>query len=149
MSAVRVRPASINDADRIAELATELGYPATAEEVRDRLGTLLNTARHAVFVAESGRGEVDGWIHVTLRELITSDRFAEIAGLIVDGNHRGGGIGRALVAEAERWAASVGCATTRVRSNVIRDRAARFYQGLGYTQLKSQNVFGRCLETPT
>ena len=72
--------------------------------------------------------------------------FPELADLVVHENARGARVGEALVAEAERWAAGRGCVVMRVRSNVVRERAHRFYERLGYAVFKTQRVFGKDLD---
>jgi GNAT superfamily N-acetyltransferase len=52
-SSVNVRPATADDANALARLAGQLGYPTTAHEARDRLEALLDQHDHAVFVAEA------------------------------------------------------------------------------------------------
>ena len=71
--------------------------------------------------------------------------FAELAGLVVDDAVRGAGVGAALLNAAEAWARSEGFATMRVRSNVVRERAHRFYEREGYERIKAQAVFRKAL----
>ena len=70
----------------------------------------------------------------------------EVAGLVVDEKCRGRGIGRALMGRAESWAREHGCAMVSLRSNVIRSEAHAFYQGLGYSLVKTQHAFRRKLD---
>src|SRR6266567_2131538 len=65
----------------------------------------------------------------------------EILGLVVSSSARRGGIGRRLIAEAERWAKSIGAAAISVRSNTKRTEAHLFYPALGYTKIKTQAVY--------
>lgn len=136
---MEMRPARAADAARLAELATQLGYPSTAADISRRLPAVATEA-HFLRVAER-EGDVVGWIHAVHVQLLDSDPYVEIKALIVDDRARGGGIGEALVGEVERWAAARGCAAMRVRSNVVRERAYRFYQRLGYEIFKTQRVF--------
>jgi Acetyltransferase (GNAT) family. len=88
---------------------------------------------------------VIGWGHVGSRLLLESDPFAELLGLVVDARRRSGGVGARLVEEAERWAVARGHFTIRVRSNVIREDAHRFYFRSGYRLSKRQAVFTKDL----
>lgn len=85
----------------------------------------------------------DAPVLAQLAESVTleSDPAAEIAGLVVDEKFRGAGIGARLVAQAETWAAGEGYGLLRVRSNVHRDLARRFYEREGFRVTKSQNHF--------
>lgn len=141
---VIIRLARIEDTERIAELATQLGYPTTLEEMRHRLAQVLQIGDHAAYVAELD-GRVVGWGHVCVRPLMQVDRAAEIEGLVVDDACRGQGIGRLLIQKIERWVCEKGCDTIYVRSNIIRERAHGFYQGLGYENIKTSLTFRKLL----
>jgi GNAT superfamily N-acetyltransferase len=136
-----VRAARMKDAAFLARLSTELGYPTDEREARRRLEEILPRSEHAVLVAEGAEGAPIGWIHVYMRDLLVNDRHVEIGGLIVDANHRGKGIGRKLMQEAERWTASKGLSTVLVRSRVQRAEAHDFYLRIGYQCSKEQRVF--------
>jgi GNAT superfamily N-acetyltransferase len=150
--AARIRRAVPDDARAIAELSRQLGYPSTPEEVASRLEKLSSSALDAVFVAtrevddarasvRGGRARVIAWLHVIGRTMIESAPYAEIGGLVVHESERARGVGRALVAKAESCAAARGYATIRVRSNVVREAAHRFYSARGYRTSKTQTVF--------
>ncbi len=139
---MRVRIARITDADNIAVLCGQLGYPSSAASVRRRLHSLAGNRGHAVWVAEPERsGPVVGWIHVFVKQLLESDREAEIGGLAVDEAFRGRGAGKALVERAERWARAKGLKSVYLRSNIVRKGAHRFYRRLGYEVIKTQHAF--------
>ena len=143
---VRVRTAGAADADAVADLSTQLGYPTTGPEVAGRLRLLLSSPEQAVLVAEDSDGAVVGWLHACVHHFIGGEPYAEIAGLVVHERHRGGGIGRLLMTEAERWAARRGLKTVNVRSRVERALAHRFYEDLGYGCVKQQQVFRKTLQ---
>jgi GNAT superfamily N-acetyltransferase len=48
--------------------------------------------------------------------------------------------------QAEGWARDRGCGAVYVRSNVARERAPRFFEGIGYEQIKTLCVFLKELE---
>ena len=139
-----VRLAARTDADRIAVLSGQLGYQATPEQIRERLGPILGDLEQAVFVVEMN-GEAAGWLHVFIRQTLEAERQAEIAALVVDEKFRGATLGRQLVARAEAWALGRGVNLIRVRSRVARERAHKFYLGLGYETVKDQRVFQKRL----
>ena len=141
---VTVRLARVKDAGRIAELATQLGYPTTSEQMQRRLSQVGQTGERAVYVAVRD-GRVVGWIHVCVRPLVQVDRAAEIEGLVVDEACRGQGIGRLLIRQIEQWVGEKGCDAIYVRSNIIRERAHGFYQELGYENIKTSLTFCKML----
>ncbi len=140
-----LREARLEDAPALAELAGQLGYPSSPEDVSRRLEEILEHGHGAVFVAEGEEGSVVGWIHVYYCPTLIADKEAEIGGLVVDEEHRSEGIGAALVMKAEEWARARGLRTILVRANVIRERAHRFYLRLGFTEVKTQKVFRKVL----
>lgn len=140
-SPLRVRRASREDASRVAELSGQLGYPATSDEMRHRLGAILQDERHALFVAEVADGPVVGWVHVFTNPLVVAEALAELGGLIVDERYRGAGVGRRLMQQVEQWAHERGCRAVVLRSNVVRQEAHRFYERLGYRVVKTQRAF--------
>ena len=142
---VRVRGASLTDAGRIAELSGQLGYPTSARSARRRLQNLLAKRDHAIWVAEDPEGSVTGWVHVFVKQLLESEREAEIGGLVVDREFRGRGVGKALVERAERWAKAKRLKSVYVRSNIVRKDTHPFYQRLGYKVVKTQRSFRKSI----
>ena len=138
---ILIRPAALADAADLAALSGQLGYPSTPAQIAARLAALAGAA-DAVQVAEVD-GRVAGWIHVCSHRPLESEPSAEIAGLVVDESRRGRGIGRLLVEAALAWARRQGYAGIRVRSNVVRADAHRFYEGLGFQRVKTQVTFTR------
>lgn len=138
---LRIRKANRNDIARIAELAGELGYPSTVQQIATRLRQLTPRSKHAVLVAEAPGPLVVGWLHVSVANLLESDMRAEVNGLVVAGQQRSLGAGAKLLAAAEDWARARGCHAVNVRSNVIRERAHKFYERQGYEHYKTQKAF--------
>jgi GNAT superfamily N-acetyltransferase len=144
---MKIRPAHPEDAAAVADLATQLGYPTTPEQAETRLRDLETRPESAVLAAEEN-GAVIGWIQVVGAHRVDSEPYAEIAALVVDVAHRGGGIGAELVAAADDWAVRHGFRTLRVRSNVVRERTHAFYERLGFARTKSQVIFARSTARP-
>ncbi len=140
-----IRPAGPDDAPTIARLSTQLGYPQSELDARRALQAVRAEASGEVFVATEDGGEVVGWIHVLLAPRLESGTYAEIGGLVVLEALRGRGIGTRLVEAAEAWAAARGAPTIRVRSNVVREDAHRFYTTRGYDVIKTQAVFRKSI----
>ncbi len=134
-----------SDAGQVASLAGQLGYPSTPAQIETRFRAIEGDPDSSVFVAVDSGGPVLGWVHVFGHHLMESEGAAEVGGLVVDSRVRGRGIGRSLMAAAEAWARERGYARLTLRSNIIRAEAHRFYQGLGYTIVKSQHKFQKPL----
>lgn len=140
-----IRDAVASDADALAALSVQLGYPSSATEISERLEGIQTRGDGRVVVVVFG-GTVVGWIHVLGVHVLESPPHAEIVGLVVDERLRGRGIGAELVAAAEHWAAERRYAKISVRSNVIREAAHRFYRRLGYHETKRQAVLAKELD---
>jgi predicted N-acetyltransferase YhbS len=144
--ALTIRRATPDDAEAVAELNGQLGYPATAAEIRVRIVALASCeASQTVFVACLGQ-EVVGWIDVALTFHLQSQPFALIGGLVVKQGLRGRRIGKRLCEEAERWGRAKGVQAVRVTSRSTRDDAHRFYLRDGYKDVKTSRVFEKILQ---
>jgi len=144
---IHVRPAHAADTPELARLAGELGYPSTEEEIRARLAAIESTPAHALWVAEAAgaNGKLAGFLNAYVKRAIDTDARVEIAALVVDEKQRSRGVGKLLIERAEAWARENGCRTIGLRSNVIRDRAHKFYERLGYEHYKTQKAFRKSL----
>jgi GNAT superfamily N-acetyltransferase len=140
-----IRAPHEQDYIRLAELAGQLSYPSTAEDIAQRLATMAGSRDHAVFVAEIQGGEIAGWIAVFVSRGVEVNPRGEISGLIVDERFRSQAVGKHLLARAEEWTREQGCEIVGLRSNVIRDRAHAFYLREGYEHTKTQKTFRKKL----
>jgi GNAT superfamily N-acetyltransferase len=138
---VKIRRAKQVDAERIAELSGQLGYPTTKKQMASRLKRALRSKDGACFVADATEDGVIGWIHVSVTPLLEVQRRAEVNGLVVDEKARSEGAGRKLLEAGEKWARRMRCTGMSVRSNVLRERAHGFYLREGYEHYKTQKVF--------
>ena len=144
-ASLKIRRARQSDAQVIAKLSGELGYPASVAEMARRLRKLLMDQKSAVLVAETATSGVIGWLHVSRNELLESEARAEVNGLVVADGQRSLGAGAKLLEAAEDWARKRGCRAMNVRSNVIRERAHSFYLRHGYEHYKTQKAFRKPL----
>jgi len=101
-------------------------YAAALREIDDAGGTVL--------VAERD-GEVIGVCQlIVFRHLQASGGLcAEIESVHVHPDHRGSGVGTALVREAVARARALGCYRVQLTSNARREDAHRFYERLGFS----------------
>lgn len=139
-----IRPMVESDATVVAQLATELGYPADAETIRMRMRA--TPSPDLLVVAVSSDDVPLGFVHAHELRMIEADLRVEILGLVVSSNARRGGIGGKLITAVEDWAQAIGAVAIVVRSNTARDEAHRFYPSHGYEKIKTQAVYQkRCL----
>lgn len=141
---VTIRLASQDDAQQIAHLCEQLGYPVSVQHLQQRLANLLPQSDHALFIAERPGEPLLGWVHIYRCLLIHTDPEAQIGGLVVDAAVRRSGAGHRLMQAAEEWAREQGCWAIYLRSNVTRKDAHQFYQKLGYETVAS-SVFRKRL----
>jgi GNAT superfamily N-acetyltransferase len=141
-----IRTACSDHYERIAVLATQLGYPSTVDEIQRRVSEMADSDLYVVFVAENLQHKVIGWIGAYIFSSVAMDKYAEISGLVVDQEGRCQGIGAQLLLAAEEWARTAGCLRLSVRSNVVRERAHQFYLRQGYGPTKTQKTFVKRLD---
>lgn len=145
MSGPAIRVARASDAQDIAQLTAQLGYDVTAPSVTQRLSRILPRQDQYFLVAEVD-GHLVGWLHAAIAEFVESPAFVVIGGLVVDSNHRRQGIGRALMQHGEEWAKKQGCPVVRLWSSAARSASHRFYERLGYRNIKTQYSFLKSLD---
>ena len=143
--AVSIRIARASDADAIARLTAQLGYDVPLSAVQTRLDSILLRSDQRLLVAEDS-GDSMAWLHAMIVECLETDRFVTIAGLVVESGHRRRGVGRLLMRHAEQWADEQGCRVVRLWSSAGRAAAHRFYEGVGYTNIKTQYSFAKGLD---
>lgn len=140
---MKIRKATSADALEMARLAKQLGYPCTPGEAQRRIAEIADRPDHLLLVCISNGREdrIDGWLQACATITIQVGFRVEIVGLIVDAKERKKGVGSRLVAQAEKWAASIGSNFVRVRSNLQREESHRFYEKIGYIENKTQVVY--------
>ena len=132
---MKIRRASQTDAKAIAEIYNvDLGYETDEKQIFDRLGK-IDENREAVFVAETGE-KVVGALHIEKYSTLYYKDIANILSLAVRGDHRRGGVGKALVSAAENWAKSKNLPEIRLESSMRRKPAHEFYRALGFNSDK-------------
>lgn len=132
-----IRELTSGDLAAVTNLASQLGYPATEEQIAFRIGLLLRKSDETVLVAETGDFQVVGWLHIRLLISLTADPTGDICGMVVDQQHRSRGIGVELLKAAEQWMEARGSRKMRVRSNMVRKDAHRFYERAGFAVTKT------------
>jgi ribosomal protein S18 acetylase RimI-like enzyme len=127
-----IRNAELNDAPELAVLMCELGYETRRTEMETRLKLILSNPAYKTFVAIMD-GCVCGMIGtLTYPSYEHNDASGRIVALVTSGALRRRGIGRALVATAEKDFAQKGIRRVALDTRLTRDDAHKFYESLGY-----------------
>ena len=128
---ILLRPAQAADAPAIAALFTDEGYPAGPSDIVGRLER-FETPQSRVVIAEHD-GAILGFIAVhAMARFEHGDSILRILALVVDAGARERGVGRTLMAEAERIGRELGAAFVELTAGHHRPEARHLYESLGY-----------------
>ncbi len=128
-----LRSASAMDADDVAALLSELGYPCDSADAGRRIATIIDNDRQALVVARCN-GMVCGLIALDFMYYLPLDTTTcRITALVVTPHAQGRGLGRQLLREAERRARAAGAARIELTSGSQREDAHAFYRACGYS----------------
>ena len=126
-----LRPAEAGDAEAIANLLTDEGYPAGPSDLAARLERFVSPDARVV-VAEH-EGALLGFIAFhALPRFEHDDWIIRVLALVVDAGARERGVGRTLMAEAERVGVALGAAFIEVTAGHHRPEARHLYESIGY-----------------
>ena len=134
-----IRQANRRDYIPITILTKQLGYPLPENEIRENLEAIGHNKNEIIYVM-TDKEEVIAWIHIFHAIRLESGSFAELGGLVVEERYRGKGIGKQLLEKACEWCRQMGIPKLKLRSNVIRKDAHRFYFRHGFKETKEQKV---------
>ena len=127
-----IRDAELNDAPELAVLMCELGYETKRTEMETRLKLILSNPAYKTFVAIMD-GCVCGMIGtLTYPSYEHNDPSGRILALVTLSAARRRGIGRALIATAEKDFAQRGIRRVALDTRFSREDAHNFYELLGY-----------------
>jgi GNAT superfamily N-acetyltransferase len=143
-----IRAVRADDAEMVAALSASFGYPTDASDMRSRIEELARS-KDRMALAAVLQGVVVGWVDAAVERHLQSRPVVVIGGLVVRDDMRGQRIGRQLCHAVERWAVEIGIGAVRVRSQMKRAGAHRFYLREGYTQVKISAVFEKDVHRQT
>jgi RimJ/RimL family protein N-acetyltransferase len=140
--AVVIRPAEPRDAAALVALGREVGQEPggwlittsdwrSAGDERRYLKALRRYEDAAVFVAETGDGQIVGRLSLARDRHPASTHVADL-GLMVAASHRRRGIGRALLEQAVRWARDHKIAKLELHVFPHNEAAIALYEGFGF-----------------
>lgn len=112
----------------------ELGYETASAEMRQRLKSILSDKGFRTFVAEMDDqvcGMIGTLAHASHEH---NDLSGKIVALVVSKKKQRSGIGRALIAAAEKDFAKRKVARVSLTTRFTREEAHQFYEALGYSK---------------
>ncbi len=140
MDNVKIRRAKLGDEVSLMQLAAQMGYPITAVEAKERLKDILRQKGEILLVADV-YGQAIGYVLGTTIIEINTPKTLRLGGMVVNENYRQWGIGRMLMKGLEKWAKKEKFEIILVPTNVKRKNAHKFYEKIGYQNIKTQYVY--------
>ena len=120
------------DADAVAALLDELGYPSSVDQAAERIARIGHDPSTLLLVAELD-GELAGLAALHVQNLIERDDLGcSVAALVVAERFRRLGIGARLSDAVEAEARARGCESLVLHTAHRRSDAHAFYEALGY-----------------
>jgi aminoglycoside 6'-N-acetyltransferase I len=101
----------------------------------------------SVLVAEV-EGELVGFAELSIRpraDGCVTDRVAYLEGWYVEPDWRGHGLGKALVAAAERWARQQGCLELASDTDIDNELSLKVHKALGFEEVGQIRCFRKSL----
>jgi GNAT superfamily N-acetyltransferase len=137
------RDAGPADADWIAGLLSDEGYPAGGSDVTRRLERFAEMGSF-VRVAERGDDRLGFVAFHMIPRFEHDDSLVRVIAMVVDPAVRSRGVGRALLAEVDRIAVEAGAAFVEVTAGHHRQDARRLFEAAGFDAAVTTYLRKRC-----
>ena len=131
---VTIRLATQRDTGAIAPLLAQLGYPASPDELGERIERLTERADGEVLIAELDDQVVGVASYQLIDVLERPDPQCRITSLVVDDRFRRRGVAYALLHTIEETARDFGCFRLEVTTQPDRAAALSFYLAAGFEE---------------
>lgn len=143
---VQIRSAEMQDAEMIAILLGQMGYPQQFSQLQKRLQQLIAHPQEMLLVGVHDN-RVCGFLSLHyIPQLALVGDFARISYFCIDEALRHQNIGQQMLHYAEQRAIQHGCDRLELHSSAHRTGAHRFYQKHGYAE--SPKYFIKMLPQP-
>ena len=139
---LKIRQASLLDLPGVIALLEQLSdgrtpgvpWPVTTEGEGSAVWAEILAQPGRAFLVADEDGTLVGTIDLFILSNLThgASPIAYMENVVVDREHRGSGVGLALVSEVERRAREAGCYKIQLISNTAREEAYRFYEAVGF-----------------
>jgi GNAT superfamily N-acetyltransferase len=127
------RDASEDDADAVARLLAELGYPTAARAAVAHITRFTDDPASRLQVAEDEKEGIVGLLRTHIVPRLDDDAVScRITDLVVFPIHRRAGVGSILIAVAEQEASKAGAPRLDLSSGEWRADALEFYASQGF-----------------
>jgi aminoglycoside 6'-N-acetyltransferase I len=136
-----VRQAQVTDLGQIAAMCALLWPESSAAEHGEEVEKVLVSGAYgsmpaAIFVSEVDKGELTGFLEVSLRSHADgcnpSAPVGFVEGWFVHESFRKSGVGRALMCSGEHWAGMQGCVEMASDTWIDEDLSQRAHLGVGF-----------------
>ncbi|WP_438447175.1 GNAT family N-acetyltransferase [Gorillibacterium sp. sgz5001074] len=148
---MEIRRIEEQDVTALGELYRELtGEASDPHRMRDVYEVIRKDPQYYLIGAFDSRdGLVGSVMGIVCYDLVKACRpFMVVENVVVAASCRGRGIGKALMLELERIAASRGCSYAMLVSGIHRQEAHRFYDALGYGPDRAKGFKKELREVP-
>ena len=130
---VTVRDATENDADAVARLLADMGYPTSVGASIVHIARFAKDSASRLQVAEDDRDGLVGLLGTHIVPRLDDDAVScRVTDIVVSPAHRRCGIGSILMAAAEQEARRAGAARLDLSSGESRTDALAFYASQGF-----------------
>ena len=134
---MKIRKATIKDAEALLSLYEDLGYPTTASKLSRRLELILSQPHYGCLLAERN-GEILGFLGYAKLFFFEADgSYYRILALSVAKEARRQGIASRLIDELKKQAVKEGVKALTLNSGLTSERNAahQFYQAVGFEKV--------------
>ncbi len=130
---MKIRDAEEKDALQLISLLSQIGYVLSLDEMKARIEA-FKTKYHQLTVIEVANEVIAMIAFGCYEQLRLTGSCCHIDALVIDVHHRGKGLGKQLIAVAEKYAIDHGAKTVELLSANHRkkDGAHAFYDALDY-----------------
>jgi GNAT superfamily N-acetyltransferase len=142
MKEIQIRNAKLSDAESIALLINQLGYPTSVDQMKKRLESLAQEKNYRTLVAVSDQLVV-GLLGMSINLFWEQDgSYVRVQVLVALESHRGQGIGKLLIQNCEAWAREVNASAIYLNcgNRAEREVAHIFYKQMGFVHKSSGYV---------
>ena len=134
---MKIRKATLKDAEALLSLYEDLGYPTTASKLSRRLEMILSQPHYGCLLAERN-GEILGFLGYAKLFFFEADgSYYRILALSVAKEVRRQGIASRLIDELKKQAVKEGVEALALNSGLTAERNAahQFYQAVGFEKV--------------